>query len=46
MIIREGDDGDMFYLVEEGTLFAEKEGVGRVKDYTKGDYFGEIALLK
>ena len=36
----------MFYLVEEGTLYAEKEGVGRVKEYGTGDYFGDVVEVR
>jgi len=49
-IVRQGDPGDNFYIVEEGALFAEKRdpdgNVRRVLDYKPGDYFGELALLK
>lgn len=45
-IIREGDIGDHFYILEDGTAAVYKEGVeSSVKTYTKGDYFGELALL-
>jgi len=44
-IIKQGDPGDKFYIVEEGTLYATKDG-NRVMDYKAGDYFGELALLK
>merc|ERR1712093_17673 len=43
------DPGDKFYIVEEGTLYANKKlegGEKRVMDYKSGDYFGELALLK
>ncbi|KAK5108339.1 hypothetical protein LTR62_008435 [Meristemomyces frigidus] len=44
VIIREGDVGDQFYLLESGR--AEAVQKGRVlKQYGKGDYFGELALL-
>lgn len=48
-IIRESDDGDDFFIVVEGTAYAEKTIAGKVqkvKDYTTGDYFGELALIK
>lgn len=50
-IINEADDGDNFYIVADGEAYAEKiPGQGKapvkVKDYKKGDYFGELALLK
>ncbi|KAJ5095542.1 cAMP-dependent protein kinase regulatory subunit [Penicillium alfredii] len=45
-IIAEGDPGDAFYLLESGEAEAFKNGVsGSVKDYRRGDYFGELALL-
>jgi len=44
-IITQGEEGDKFYIVEEGTLYATKDG-NRVMDYKAGDYFGELALLK
>eukprot|EP00927_Polykrikos_kofoidii_P086615 TRINITY_DN975_c0_g2_i1.p1 TRINITY_DN975_c0_g2~~TRINITY_DN975_c0_g2_i1.p1 ORF type:complete len:404 (+),score=112.64 TRINITY_DN975_c0_g2_i1:64-1275(+) len=49
-VVRQGEAGDKFYIVEEGTLYASKhiagEGEKRVMDYKAGDYFGELALLK
>jgi cAMP-dependent protein kinase regulator len=45
-IIHEGDPGDAFYLLESGEAEATKSGVsGPVKKYSRGDYFGELALL-
>ena len=47
--MKEGDDGDDFFMVEEGKLKALKLNEGKeisVKDYGVGDYFGELALLK
>ncbi len=45
-IIKEGDAGEGFYLLESGEAEAFKAGTqGPVKHYTKGDYFGELALL-
>jgi cAMP-dependent protein kinase regulator len=45
-IIHEGDPGDAFYLLESGEAEATKNGVsGPVKNYRRGDYFGELALL-
>lgn len=43
-IINEGDPGDAFYLLESGDAEAVKTGT-IVKKYTRGDYFGELALL-
>lgn len=45
-IITEGDAGEAFYLLESGEAEAYKRGVENpVKNYHKGDYFGELALL-
>jgi len=49
MIIKQGEDGDIFFLISEGTAEAQiKQPDGspqKVKDYQVGDYFGERALL-
>ena len=49
-IIREGQIGDCFYIVNEGKLVAEKiQDDGEVKSvyyFKEGDYFGEIALIR
>lgn len=50
-IIREGAEGNLFYLIEKGTCKATKKlGTDdmdtEVKQYAEGDYFGERALLK
>ncbi|KAL1891512.1 hypothetical protein Sste5346_007603 [Sporothrix stenoceras] len=45
-IIREGDPGHSFYLVESGEAEVYKSGTDSpVKHYQKGDFFGELALL-
>jgi cAMP-dependent protein kinase regulator len=45
-IIKEGDAGEAFYLLESGEAEAYKAGTEHaVKKYSKGDYFGELALL-
>lgn len=44
-IIAEGDPGDAFYLLESGEAEALKNGTS-VKNYSRGDYFGELALLE
>lgn len=45
-IIKEGDVGEAFYLLESGEAEAYKNGIQQpVKQYRKGDYFGELALL-
>ena len=50
-IIRQGEEGDKFYLIEEGEAVATKsmnidEEAKEVMTYEAGDYFGERALLK
>ena len=50
-IIREGELGDVFYIIEEGQCIATKTlepGKPEVKinEMKEGDYFGERALLK
>ncbi|KAM5352295.1 hypothetical protein ACJ41O_005018 [Fusarium nematophilum] len=46
VIIAEGDPGHSFYLLESGEADAYKGEVeNKVKHYTKGDFFGELALL-
>lgn len=44
-VVREGDNGDRFFIVEEGRLVAQK-GASTVMEYRSGDYFGELALLR
>jgi cAMP-dependent protein kinase regulator len=45
-IIKEGDPGDAFYLLESGEAEAYKAGVEKpVKHYERGAFFGELALL-
>ena len=50
-IIKEGEMGDVFYILEEGACEATKTlEPGKpdtvIKEYTVGDYFGERALIK
>ncbi|KAH8671256.1 cyclic nucleotide-binding-like protein [Xylariales sp. PMI_506] len=47
-IIKQGDVGTSFFLLESGECdaYLEKDGDRQlVKHYTKGDFFGELALL-
>ncbi|KAK9455076.1 cyclic nucleotide-binding-like protein [Dipodascopsis uninucleata] len=44
-IVKEGDAGDTFYLIESGEAEVFKASEGMVKKLSKGDYFGELALL-
>ncbi len=43
--IREGDHGDLFYVIETGTVEVTKEG-RHVASLGPGDFVGEIALLR
>ena len=45
-IIKEGEEGDKFYILDEGDAVATKENMNFKKKYIKGDYFGELALLR
>nr|CCA18200.1 cAMPdependent protein kinase regulatory subunit put [Albugo laibachii Nc14] len=50
VIIRQGDDGNHFYIIEEGTAVCTKqisatEAPSEIGLLTSGAYFGEIALL-
>ena len=49
-IIREGEMGDIFYILEEGECIATKtlepgKADSVIKEYKVGDYFGERALI-
>jgi len=50
VVLRQGDVGDRFFILAEGSVGAYidgEEGEKEVKVYkNQGDYFGEIALLK
>jgi len=51
VVVKQDDPGDKFFILDEGSLYAMKaipgEGEKRVMDYkSRGDYFGELALLK
>jgi MFS family permease len=45
-IIREGEPGDRFYVLESGAVTVSKEGRFLRRLTTPGDSFGEIALLR
>ncbi|CAM9396192.1 unnamed protein product [Hapterophycus canaliculatus] len=48
VVIREGDAGDNFYVIDEGTfnVYIKKEGVEtKVKSMGPGESFGELALM-
>ena len=44
-LIRQGDLGEEFYVVEAGKLDCSIEGSGVVRQYSRGESFGELALL-
>jgi cAMP-dependent protein kinase regulator len=44
-ICKEGESGNIFYIVEEGEAVAMKSGK-QVMKYGSGDYFGELALIR
>lgn len=46
VIIREGDPGDLFYILESGSVVASKAGRFLRRLSRPGDSFGEIALLR
>ncbi|CCF55695.1 hypothetical protein KAFR_0A02590 [Kazachstania africana CBS 2517] len=45
VIIKEGDVGENFYLIEYGECQVTREDKGLLTTLHKGDYFGEVALL-
>jgi len=49
-VVKQAEEGNVFYIVEEGSLVVVKEVLGEdpqeVMQYGSGDYFGELALLK
>jgi len=45
-IVKEGDPGEAFFILENGEAEVYKRGTEKpVRSYKKGDYFGELALL-
>ena len=45
VLIREGDEGDRFYVIDSGQMTASFEG-SVLRQMGPGDPFGEIALLR
>ena len=43
-IVREGESGDLFYVVLSGMLAVSQESMGARGLLQPGDYFGEVAL--
>ena len=46
LIVTEGDDGDGFYILEQGSASAVRAGCPPLAYSKPGDYFGELALLR
>jgi MFS family permease len=46
VVIRQGDSGDAFFVVDQGRLSVAVDGVTRVHTLGPGNGFGEIALLR
>jgi len=44
-IIYEGDEGDKFYIIREGEVKCTVQGKEVSEPLTRGDFFGELALL-
>ena len=46
-IVKEGDRGDMLYMIEEGTVSVTKTNLGpdSISILKQGDFFGEKAIL-
>ena len=44
-IIRQGTEGDAFYIIAAGAVAVVQDGV-EIKTYVAGDYFGETALVR
>ncbi|CDR44283.1 CYFA0S14e01640g1_1 [Cyberlindnera fabianii] len=45
VIIKEGEVGENFYLIENGEAEVSKSAEGVLTKLKRGDYFGEVALL-
>jgi Cyclic nucleotide-binding domain len=43
-VVREGEDGDRFYVVLSGLLTVSQQALGARRVLRPGDYFGEVAL--
>ncbi|XP_017773081.1 PREDICTED: cGMP-dependent protein kinase 1-like [Nicrophorus vespilloides] len=45
-IVKQGEIGDKFYIIKTGTVNITIEGQGRVATKSRGEYFGEMALIE
>merc|ERR1712216_583432 len=45
VVVNQGDPGDTFYIIETGTAKAVRDQ-NTVMEYSPGDFFGELALLR
>jgi len=45
-VVREGEPGDRYYLIEEGDVLITRAGSATAVEVGAGDGFGEIALLR
>jgi CRP-like cAMP-binding protein len=43
-VVKEGENGDRFYVVLSGMLAVSQESLGERRVLKPGDYFGEVAL--
>jgi CRP-like cAMP-binding protein len=43
-VVKEGDDGDRFYVVLSGVLGVSQAAMGPRRVLRPGDYFGEVAV--
>jgi cGMP-dependent protein kinase 1 len=44
IIVKEGDPGDLFYIIKDGTVSCSQNGT-QLREMTKGSFFGDQALL-
>lgn len=44
IIVKEGDIGDLLYIVKEGSVSCFRNGI-EIKKFVKGEYFGDQALI-
>ena len=44
-LIKEGDEGDVLYVIETGSAIVTTEALGRVAMKNAGEIFGELALM-